>query len=181
MITAKHPSAVSLLMVIMAFNLFAQGAKTWEGLTFGSTESQVRAALGKRMTEPTEDEQPVDKSYGLYAAGIIRDAAVKGFTGKATILFDKATKRLARINLMLTPFKNSSDEDERAAYEQLRDNLLKKYGAPLSRIGCQGEDLGCKLTFKANGQAVNVDAVARDGVPLSVFISYEPIKAIKGI
>ena len=99
---------------------------------------------------------------------------MKGFDGEATLLFDKTSKKLCMISLMLKPQKDMSDQDKADAYSRLRDDLVKKYGPPVSVKGSTS-------IFRSGGQSIDVFATVIDGVPYFVFIDYEPTDAAKGI
>jgi hypothetical protein len=58
------------------------------------------------------DEQPIDKTYNLFTGGVIDSAPIHGFDGNVTLLFSADGKRLAHIDLDLTPVKDLSDEDK---------------------------------------------------------------------
>lgn len=175
-----------IAIVSIGLPCIAQNAQTWGDLRFGMTELQVRTALKARAFRPTDPnkfkEQPIDKSYGLFAGGTVPETSVKGFDGQATILFEKTSKKLALINLMLTPTE-STDADKSFAYTYLKESLLKKYGRPISSSGC-GEASGlheCKMLFRTGGQSIDALIDIADQVPLFAFITYAPVGASKGL
>ena len=179
-----------LLLLVMTFGtLSAQNVKTWGGLSFGMTETQVRVDLGSRMLKVGPDEQPLDKSSHDFTGGKVRVTEIKGFEGDATLFFDKTSKKLAMVALFLTPIKDSSDEDKSFAYTRLREDLLKRYGPPVKRVECTEAEIEtapgprtCKLIFRSEGQTIDAFMTSTNaGVPLIIHIVYEPIGANKGI
>lgn len=141
------------------------------------TEAQVRSVLGAKMLKPGPgpENQPADKSSHDFVAGEVRELSVKGFEGEASLLFNKSTKKLSMVTLMLTPQKESSDQEKAGAYSRLREDLVKKYGSPVSV-----EDN--TTIFRSGGQSIDVFAtLSSNGVPLYVHIAYEPTNTAKGI
>jgi hypothetical protein len=182
-----------LLLLAMTFaTLSAQNTPTWGGLSFGMTETQVRAILGSTMLKagPGPDEQPADESSPLFIGGKVRVNDIKGFEGDASLDFDKTSKKLSLVTLFLKPLKDSSDENKSLAYKRLREDLLKKYGSPVERAGCSEEEITdprtlsveCHLIFRSKGQTIDASMSSwHGGVPLLVYITYERTGAIKGI
>jgi hypothetical protein len=105
------------------------------------------------MLKPGPNDQPADKSTDLFTGGLVSETGVNGFSGQATILFDKTSKKLSAIALFLTPLKDASNVDKSVAYKRLRENLLKKYGSPVERVGCDEEATECHLIFKPKVKA----------------------------
>ena len=167
-----------LALILAAIGtMSAQGVPTWGGLRFGMTEAQVRSILGTKMLkpEPGPEHQPLDKSSHNFVSALVRELSVNGFEGKASLLFDKSSKKLSMVTLMLTPQKESSDQDKASAYSRLRDDLVKKYGSPVS----VEENT---TIFRSGGQSIDVFAtLSSNGVPLSVYIAYEATNTAKGI
>jgi hypothetical protein len=165
------------LSVILAAigTLSAQTVPTWGGLRFGMTEAQVRLVLGTKMLKPDPgpENQPADQSSRDFVAGVIRESSIKGFDGKASLLFDKSSKKLSMVTLMLAPQKDISDQDKATAYSRLRDDLVKKYGPPVSVKDNT-------TIFRSGGQSIDVFAALWDGVPQLVHIVYEATNTDKG-
>lgn len=90
--------------------LAAQNVRTWGGLTFGMTEGQVRTVLGSRMLKPGPNDQPAGESSRQFTGGLVIENAIDGFSGQATLLFDKESKKLSAITLFLTPLKDSNGQ-----------------------------------------------------------------------
>jgi hypothetical protein len=63
---------------------------------------------------------------------------------------------------------------------RLREDLLKKYGAPVERKGCDEDGSECHLILRTSGQTVEAQIALMHGVPLFAYVLYEPI-AKKGI
>jgi hypothetical protein len=168
----------SLTLVLAAIGTVSaqaqQGAPTWGGLRFGMTEIQVRSVLGTKMLkpEPGPENQPLDTSS--YDAGRVVELSVKGFEGHASLIFDKGSKRLSIVTLWLTPKKDLSNQDKVLAYWRLCDDLVKKYGSPVSTREFT-------TIFRSDGQSIDVLASLNEGVPNLVYIAYEPTNADKGI
>jgi hypothetical protein len=163
-------------LILAAFGtLCAQNVATWGGLRFGMTEEQVRSALGPKMrkVDPGPENQPIDESSHKFISGVVRETSVKGFDGEANLLFNKTSKKLSMISLMLKPQKDISDQDKADAYSRLRDDLVKKYG-PLSVKGSTS-------IFRSGGQSIDVFASVIDDGMYFVYIDYEPTDAAKGI
>jgi hypothetical protein len=164
-------------LILAAFGtLSAQNVATWGGLRFGMTEAQVRSTLGPKMrkVDPGPENQPIDESSHKFNAGVVRETSVKGFDGEATLLFDKTSKKLSMISLMLKPQKDISDQGKADAYSRLRDDLVKKYGPPVSVKGST-------TIFRSGGQSIDVFAYVINDVMYFVHINYEPTDAAKGI
>jgi hypothetical protein len=147
-----------LALILAAIGtMSAQGVPTWGGLRFGMTEAQVRSVLGAKMVKvgPGPENQPIDELSHDFIAGEVRELSVKGFEGRASLLFDKSSKRLSVVTLLLEPLKSISDQAKINAYSQFSDDLVKKYGPPVSvkefsRI------------FRSGGQSIDVSAYTRD-------------------
>src|SRR5471030_2396128 len=133
-----------LALILAAIGtMSAQCVPTWGGLRFGMTEAQVRSVLGAKMVKvgPGPENQPIDELSHDFIAGEVRELSVKGFEGRASLLFD--------------PLKSISDQAKINAYSQFSDDLVKKYGPPVSvkefsRI------------FRSGGQSIDVSAYTRD-------------------
>ncbi len=163
-----------LLYAVTLGTLCAQSVQTWGGLSFGMTVTQVRAVLKSRMREA----EPKDQTY------VVHEFGVRGFEGDVTLLFDKTSKKLTVVQVLLAPLKGSTDQDKSFAYEQMRDDLLKKYGSPVERAGCDNdasESATCHLIFKTGGQSIDARISVTYGVPEVAFVVYEPSGAIKGL
>ena len=168
-----------LIPILAAIStMSAQGVPTWGGLRFGMTEAQVRSVLGGKMLKPGPgpENQPADKSSHDFVAGEVRELSVKGFEGNATLLFNKSSKKLSMVTLMLTPQKESGDQDKVFAYSRLREDLVKKYGSPVS----VEENT---TIFRSGGQSIDVFTAlsSTNGLPLFVYITYEATNTAKGI
>jgi hypothetical protein len=142
------------------------------------TETQVRAVLKSRMLKAGPDDNPVNGFADGFVGGKVRENSVTGFEGDASLIFDKTSKKLSAITLMLLPLKDASDLEKRTAYTRAKEGLLKKYGSPVERIGCFEESEKCQLIFRVSGQTV--DATIWSGPPAIAFIVYEPVSAAKG-
>jgi hypothetical protein len=168
----------SLTLVLAAIGTVSaqvqQGAPTWGGLRFGMTEAQVRSILGAKMLkpEPGPENQPLDTSS--YDAGRVVELSVDGFEGNASLIFNKGSKRLSTVTLWLTPKKDLSNRDKVIAYGRLCNDLVKKYGSPVSTQEFT-------TIFRSKGQSIDVFASLDEGVPNVVYIAYEPTNASKGI
>jgi len=114
-------------MRICVWIAFAQSVPTWGGLRFGMSEAQVRSALGPKMrkVDPGPENQPIAESSHKFNAGVVRETSVKGFDGEATLLFDKTSKKLSMISLMLKPQKDISDQDKAARMRDCAMTLLR--------------------------------------------------------
>lgn len=166
-----------LALVLAAIGtLYAQGVLTWGGLKFGMTETQARLVLGAKMLKPDPgaEHQPVDQSSGNAVMGVVRETSVKGFDGEASLLFDKGSKKLSMVTLMLTPQKDLSNQAKTDAFSRLHNDLVKKYGPPVSVTDNT-------IIFRSGGQSIDVFATLANDVPLLVHIAYEPTSAAKGI
>jgi hypothetical protein len=124
--------------------------------------------------EPGPEHQPADESSHDFIAGLVRETSVKGFEGEANLLFDKSSRKLSMITLTLTPQKDISDLDKAAAYSRLRDDLVKKYGPPVSVKEYT-------TIFRSGGQSIDVFASTLNGVPQLVHVAYEAVNTAKGI
>lgn len=162
---------------------FSEAIHTWGGLNFGMTEAQVRSVLGSKMIQAglikagaDDQSEVIDR---LFIGATTRESGVEGFDGHASLFFGKADKKLARINLMLDP-NSSTDSEKISAYRGLRDNLLKKYGTPVSTSGCADDAPegfaadDCNMIFRTGGQTLTVWITHR-GVPGFAVIVYEPL------
>jgi hypothetical protein len=123
---------------------------------------------------PGSEHQPADQTAHDIFLGVVRETSIKGFEGDVNLGFDEDSKKLSLITLMLLPQKNISDQEKANAYSRLRDDLMKKYGPPVS----VRENT---TIFRSGGQSVDVFASLADDVPLLVHITYEPTNAAKGI
>ena len=130
----KGPMRLVLILAAIGTLSAAQSVPTWGDLRFGMTEAQVRSVLGPKMLAPTPgpEHQPADKSSHNFIGGIVQETSVKGFDGEADLIFDKGTKKLSLVSLMLTPKRELSNQEKLLAYSRLRDDLVKKYGPPVS-------------------------------------------------
>jgi hypothetical protein len=167
---------LALILTVAISTLPAQGVPTWGGLRFRMTVAQVRSVLGTRMVKPSpgSEHQPVDQTAHDIFLGVVRETSIKGFEGDVNLGFDKDSKKLSLVTLMLLPQKNISDQEKANAYARLRMDLVEKYGPPVS--------VGEYITiFRSGGQSVEVFASLADDVPRLVRIVYEPTNAAKGI
>ena len=166
-----------LLVLILAAigTVSAQSVPTWGDLRFGMTEAQVRSVLGPKMLAPARgpELQPADKSSPNFIGGIVQETSVNGFDGEVNLIFDKGTKKLSLVSLMLTPKRELNNQDKLLAYSRLRGDLVKKYGPPVS----VKDDA---TIFRSGGQSIDVFAPMSNGVPQLVHIAYEPINTAKG-
>jgi hypothetical protein len=177
----RMPSMVRAghVLILSAFCgvTFSEAIHTWGGLNFGMTEAQVRSVLGSKMINAGANQSEVFDR--LFMGATARESGVEGFDGHASLFFGKADKRLARINLMLDP-NSSTDSEKISAYRGLRDNLLKKYGTPVSTSGYADDAPesfaadDCNMIFRTGGQTVTVWITHR-GVPGFAVIVYEPL------
>ena len=78
------------------------------------------------------------------------------------------------VTLFLKIQKDMNDEAKVTAYSHLHDNLIKKYGQPVSVT----EDTSI---FRSSGQSIDVFAPLLNGLPTIVHIAYEATDTAKGI
>jgi hypothetical protein len=183
-----HLYHITTLAACMTATTVCYAQETWGGLRFGMTEIQVRSALKSRKLKLLGlEEQPSTKS--LYSIVAVRETSVEGFDGSAIPLFDKTSRRLSKIDLLLK-LENTDSINKALAYTSLKESLVKKYGAPASSTGCEKADAdaalviySCTMLFRSSGQSVSMTATisVTEGIPLFIGVFYAPIAGVKGL
>ena len=156
--------------------------ETWGGLKFGMTEGEAQSALKSRATKTIRDaasEQPVGSD--LYAAIQVTDVKVSDLPGKANLLFDAKTKKLAQINVSLLLDGSSMSIGSRMAYNSIiPESLSAKYGKPLIDFTCPGYGISCSAKWKDGKQVISLTILRELGpgdslrgeIPKLIMIGY---------
>jgi hypothetical protein len=149
-----YMTRVVCILALLVPAAFAQ--PTWNGLSFGMTETQSREAL-KGLTvadiRNVKQKQPNDNTfYFLYE---VTGFEVLNLTGSASLRFSVATKTLVAVHLYFSLPEGMDAFDRRAKGDLIPEFLTKRYGKP-TLFDCGTRTTWCEGTWRDGGQTIQL-------------------------